>query len=64
MALTKTKTKTKAKTKREKLEIRSLTAEEIEFVTGGVFTGGVDTGGVANPLVVCKLPPAGPGDLY
>ena len=55
MALTKTKTKTK----REKLEIRSLTAEEIEFVTGGVFTDVV-----ANPLVVCKLPAAGPGDLY
>jgi hypothetical protein len=47
------------KTKREKLEMRSLTTEEIAFVTGGVVTGGAGN----QPVVVIK-PPADPAETY
>ena len=45
------------KTQRERLEMRSLTAEEIEAIAGGVVTGGVQ------PVVI--IPPAAdPPETY
>ena len=45
------------KKQRERLEMRSLTAEEIEVVAGGVGTGGVQ------PVVIIP-PAAAPPETY